>query len=48
MVSYDVRVYCETQGIYKRTNQATIDDTWVPAGCAGHTLKYFVIERNIE
>ena len=45
MVNYYVRVYCETEGEYKRTMQIEeIDSSWVPPGCEEHTIRDFCVE----
>jgi len=44
MVTYKVRVYCETEG-YKRQDQTTIDESWIPTGCESHVVRDFVIEE---
>ena len=48
MVSYDVRVYCETETTYKESNQTTLDENWIPSGCESHTIRDFVIERIVS
>ncbi len=42
---YDVYVYCEDEGMYKKTTQTPdYDENWVPPGCETHTIRDFTIE----
>jgi len=43
-MGYHVRVYCEEDEEYKRTEQETIDESWIPSGCESYHLIDFVIE----
>ena len=43
--NYEVRVYCEDEGVYKYTTQVdAVEPTWVPEGCEDNKVKDFVIE----
>ena len=46
--TYHVRIYCEDFEEYKRIEQVdTLDNTWKPESCSGHTTRDFVIEETI-
>lgn len=44
MVTYNVRVYCDTNLRYERKAQNTVDATWVPDGDTAEDIRDFVIE----
>ena len=43
-MGYHIRVYCEDCEEYKRVEQETINEDWIPSGCETHSLNDFVIE----
>jgi hypothetical protein len=47
-IIYEVRIWCVTEDLPKRTTQSTLDTTWKPESCATHTTKDFVIESEYD
>lgn len=46
-MTYNIRVYCEEDAQYYRTTQTIIDENWISAGHESHTIRDFVIEKEI-